>query len=94
MKRRAVVIAYDISSNKRRRRVFRCLQAWQLDSQYSLFECLLTQREAEELFLQLTDMIDESEDSLLLAWLDGHQQPRAVTPKTRLGFQQPVWYQG
>ncbi len=93
MRRRAAVIAYDIVSDKRRRRVFRCLQGWKLDSQYSLFECQLGQREAEELFIQLTALIDENEDSLLLAWLDGGREPRAVTATT-LGFQAPAWYEG
>lgn len=93
MKRRSVVIAYDIVSDKRRRRVFRCLQGWKLDSQYSLFECQLAQREAEELFIQLTDLIDEEEDALLLTWLDGAKTPRAVTA-TQLGFKAPAWYEG
>lgn len=93
MKRRSVVIAYDIVSDKRRRQVFRCLQGWKLDSQYSLFECQLAQREAEELFLQLTGLINEDEDTLLLAWLDGGREPRAVTV-TSLGFKAPAWYEG
>ena len=93
MKRRPVVIAYDIISDKRRRRLFRCLQAWKLDSQYSLFECRLSQKEAEELFIQLTHLLDSEEDALLLAWLDGGREARAVTA-TRLGFRAPAWYEG
>ncbi len=56
MRRRAAVIAYDIVSDKRRRRVFRCLQGWKLDNQYSLFECQLGQRETEELFIAFADI--------------------------------------
>ncbi len=93
-KRKPVVIAYDISSNKRRRQVFNCLQTWQLDKQYSLFECLLTQSEADELFLQLTTLIDSDEDYLLLAWLDNHRTAKALTKASQIGFNQPVWYEG
>ena len=94
MKRKAAIIAYDIASNKRRRRVFRCLKAWSLDSQYSLFECKLTRREAEELFIQLSDLIDEDEDTLLLAWLDKRHKVRLLTKSTGAGFQAPAWYLG
>ena len=93
MKRRPVIIAYDIVSNKRRRQVFRCLQAWRLDGQYSLFECRLSQPEADELFIQLTDLIECKEDCLLLAWLDGSRESRAVTA-SNIGFKSPAWYEG
>lgn len=93
MKRHAAIIAYDIVSNQRRRQVFRCLQAWKLDAQYSVFECQLGQREAEELFIQLTELIDEQEDSLLLAWLDNSREPRLVSKRT-LNFKAPTWYAG
>lgn len=92
MRRKAAVIAYDISCNKRRRQVFRCLQAWSLDSQYSLFECLLSQKEAEELFIQLTDLIDSETDTLLLAWIDNSRKPHALSNNTEIGFQIPSLY--
>lgn len=41
MKRNAAVIAYDIVEDSRRRQVHRCLKAWGLAAQYSLFECQL-----------------------------------------------------
>ncbi len=92
MKRKAAVIAYDISCNKRRRKVFRTLQAWSLDSQYSLFECLLSQREAEELFIQLSEVIDDTTDTLLLAWVDYTRQPKAISDNTHISFQIPSLY--
>jgi CRISPR-associated protein Cas2 len=94
MKRKPAVIAYDIHANNRRRRVFRCLQSWSLDAQYSVFECELTQREAEELFIQLTHIIHPDEDTLLLAWLDNHRQAKPLTQASRIGFQRPTWYLG
>jgi CRISPR-associated protein Cas2 len=92
MKRRAAVIAYDISSNKRRRHVHRRLQAWRLDSQYSVFECQLSSFEAKELFMQLTEIIDPETDKLLLVWLDAGRDAKALTQAASIGFLQPVWY--
>lgn len=68
-KRLPAVISYDISDNKSRRKVARLLEAWRIDGQYSVAECLLSHKEANELVLQITEHLDESTDSLLLAWL-------------------------
>ncbi len=94
MRRRPVVIAYDISCNKRRRRVFRCLNSWSLNAQYSVFECMLSAPEAEELFLQLSDLIHQQEDTLMLAWLDKKRPAKAVTQSSTIGFKTPAWYMG
>jgi len=94
MKRRPAVIAYDIVCNRRRRRVFRCLQKWSLDAQYSVFECKLTHKEAEELFLQLVELIDSHEDSLLLGWLDNERKTLALTQSARPSFLHPACYLG
>jgi len=94
MRRKAAVIAYDISSNRRRRKVFRVLKQWRLDAQYSVFECRLTQAEAVELFLQLTDLIDHETDFLLLAWLDRSRKAKGLTSCARPGFRVPIWYMG
>ncbi len=93
-KRKPVVIAYDIVCNKRRARAARCLQKWHLDKQYSLYECLLTEREAEELFLQLSDLIDDTTDYLLFAWLDKHRKSYGLTRNSTIGFSRPLWYVG
>ena len=69
MHRRPAVIAYDISSPLRRRRVYKRLLQWRIDGQKSVHECLLAPREAEELYLQLGELIDPYRDRLLLAWL-------------------------
>lgn len=94
MARKAAVIAYDIENDLRRRQVARCLRTWRLDGQYSLFECRLTQTEAEELFLQLAALIDPGKDALLLAWMDPDRPSRAITRCARIGFQQPALYLG
>lgn len=94
MARKPAVIAYDIVSNKRRRRVARCLRTWRLDGQYSLFECRLTAAEADELFMQLVELIDAEEDALMLAWMDLSRGSRPITRCARIGFQTPTLYLG
>ena len=94
MKRKPAVIAYDITSNKRRKQALKCLTAWRLAGQYSVFECKLSHAEAEELLLQLTQIIDQDEDKLLFAWLDQVRQAKALTKAASLGFQQAVVYAG
>ncbi len=93
-RRRPAVIAYDITCDRRRGRVFRCLRQWRIEAQYSVFECRLSRREAEELFLQLAALIDPSEDYLMLAWLDRKRQAEAVTQGARIGLEQPLCYPG
>ncbi len=94
MKRRPAIIAYDIVSDARRRKVRRRLAAWRLDGQYSVCECRLAPREAEELFLQLADIIDEQEDRLLLAWMDNHHDARLLIGKGNIGFAEAGLYLG
>ncbi len=92
--KQSAIIAYDIVDNKKRRKVFRCLQSWKLSSQYSVFECQLNKKQAEELLLQLCDMIDEKKDKLLFIWLDTHQDPQALTQRAAINFKKPAHYLG
>ena len=78
MKRKPVVIAYDISNPLRRRKVFKRLQAWRIDGQKSVHECLLNLREAEELYVQLYELINPDTDHLLLAWVSRNRVPRGL----------------
>lgn len=94
MKQKSAIIAYDISCNRRRRQALKVLQAWQLASQYSVFECQLARQEAEELLLQLTHILDPEADKLLFTWLDGRRESRALTKAAQLGFRRAVVYAG
>lgn len=69
MQRKPIVIAYDIHNPLRRRRVHQRLAQWRIDGQKSVHECLLTEREAEELYAQLCELIEPASDRLLLSWL-------------------------
>ena len=68
-KQHPAIIAYDISSNRRRRRFQRTLQDWRLEGQKSVVETLLSRAQAEELFLQLSGDIDPETDRLALVWV-------------------------
>ncbi len=65
-----IIVAYDISKNKARARVRKILKEWNLGNQKSVYECRLTQAQAEELFLQLSREINIATDNLLMAWLE------------------------
>jgi CRISPR-associated protein Cas2 len=69
-----VIIAYDISDNKKRNAVYKILKKWRLDGQKSVHECRLKQWQAEELFLQINEIIDQDTDCLMIAWLETHRQ--------------------
>lgn len=65
-----IIVAYDISKNKVRARVRKILKEWNLSNQKSVYECRLTQRQAEELFLQLSHEINVKTDNILMVWLE------------------------
>lgn len=95
MQRQKAIIAYDITDNARRYRVHRTLKAWGLAAQYSVFECELEPRSAEALLKQLGALIEPTEDSLLLAWLDKQRHTRLITmPSIGRTYKSPLWYEG
>ncbi len=74
---RPCIVAYDIASDRTRRRVLRVLRQWRLDGQKSVHECRLTPDEAEELFVQLAELIDPETDRLLLSWVQTRRRGAA-----------------
>jgi len=74
LKKKPIVIAYDISDNPSRRQVHKILKEWRIDGQKSVHECYLNQWEAEELFLQLGAILNQKTDHLLMTWLDGRRK--------------------
>ena len=63
---RPIVVAYDISKNKIRAKIYKILKEWRLGGQKSVHE-------AEELFLQLSEPLDKKTDRLLMVWLETHR---------------------
>ncbi len=58
------VIAYDISSNRRRTKVHKTLCGFGQWTQYSLFECHLTGKELVALRGKLDKLLEPEEDSV------------------------------
>ena len=64
--RRLYVIAYDITSDRRRRKVHKTLCGFGQWTQYSLFECHLSEKERLALDERLEALLDPEADSLRL----------------------------
>ncbi|MEI6065221.1 MAG: CRISPR-associated endonuclease Cas2 [Pseudanabaena sp. ELA748] len=58
------VVIYDISDDKRRRRVFNLLEGYGQRVQFSAFECVLNDRKFEELRSRLIKVVKMNEDSV------------------------------
>ena len=63
-KRTLYVIAYDIPNNKRRTKVHKALSGVGEWTQYSLFECYLTEKELLQLRHRLEPLLDSETDSV------------------------------
>ena len=64
MKTTLTIIAYDISHDKRRNKVHKLLLGFGKWTQFSLFECFLSEKEWVRLRHELTQLIDSDQDSL------------------------------
>lgn len=65
-----VLIGYDIHQNSRRRQVLKILRALTACYQDSFFDCELSHSQVLDLFADLTERLDPSEDGLIFAWLN------------------------
>ena len=61
-----VVMAYDISDNETRTKVFKLLKELGINSQRSVFECELQPEEMRHIVNKITPMLDPESDSLLV----------------------------
>ncbi|SDX25094.1 CRISPR-associated endonuclease Cas2 [Thiocapsa roseopersicina] len=81
MDQRLYIVAYDISDQKRWRRVFKLMKGFGEWMQLSVFQCRLTPKQHAELIALLDGIIHHTEDHILL--LDfGHAEnvsPRVVS---------------
>jgi CRISPR-associated protein Cas2 len=58
------IVCYDITDDKRRRKVADILESYGQRAQYSVFECDMSGRQQMTLQGQLQRVIDESEDDI------------------------------
>lgn len=59
-----VIVSYDITDDRRRRRVAKCMEDYGKRVQYSVFDCLLSEREIRDLQWRLEAIIDFETDSV------------------------------
>jgi CRISPR-associated protein Cas2 len=67
--RRFVLVAYDITENKRLRRIFKLLHGYGEHVQYSVFLCQLTEKDMVVLTEKIKDIIHQKEDQVILIGL-------------------------
>lgn len=63
--RHSYLVCYDISDDKRLRRVFKIMRAWGDHLQYSVFECQLSPSDLARLRAELSDTIHHDLDQVL-----------------------------
>ena len=80
--RKDVVVAYDISDDKRLRQVFKIMRGYGDHLQYSVFRCALSAQERVRLLTALDKVINHQEDQVMFIDLgpsDGTSQARFST---------------
>jgi CRISPR-associated protein Cas2 len=64
-----LVVAYDISDDKRRNKIAKTLEKYGLRCNESVFECVLTESNAMKLRTKLEKLIHAKDDSVLIYYL-------------------------
>ena len=78
------LVCYDISDDKRLRRVFQTMRGWGDHLQYSVFECQLTATDLVRLRAELAEIVHQGEDQVLFVLL-GPAEGRGERVITALG---------
>lgn len=60
-----IVVAYDISNTKRRNRVVKILRQYGIRVNLSVFECMLTDRQFENLKRAIADLVNTTHDKII-----------------------------
>ena len=63
--RSTYIVCYDISDDKRLRKVFKIMKAYGDHLQYSVFECQLTKSDLIQCRQRLTEIINHAHDQVL-----------------------------
>ena len=78
--RRFFLVSYDISNDKRLRRMFRLLRGYGEHIQYSVFLCQLTDKDKAVLLERIKDTIHHKEDQVLLIPLGSAEKHKDAAP--------------
>jgi len=72
------VVTYDISCDKRRKKVSNLLEGYGRRVQYSVFECVLAKDKFDELRLRLKKCFKSGEDSIRFYALSRHTMGQVI----------------
>lgn len=61
-----VVVTYDVSNDKRLRKVHKLMKNYGIPVQYSVFECDLDTARIEDMITEVLNIIETEEDALLI----------------------------
>jgi CRISPR-associated protein Cas2 len=73
-----LVVAYDITNDRRRERLAQLLADFGVRVQYSVFECALTESQETELLRLIPKRIDQAEDAVTVYPLCRRCEPSTV----------------
>lgn len=79
--RRYVLIAYDVSDDKRLRRIFKLLRGYGDHIQYSVFLCRLTDKDRFVLKEKIKDILNFKKDQVILIPLGAVGGKRSSQPE-------------
>lgn len=86
------LVAYDITNDKRLRRVAQLCEDYGVRVQYSVFECHLDEDEFNHFWLGLLGLIDEAEDRLVAYKIDARSARETLTAGTMVCTEKVVCY--
>lgn len=78
------IVAYDIPDDQRRKRISDILEGYGTRVQYSVFECVLSNQQYQEMSRRLKKVFNSDEDSLRFYPLSKHTVNQIVTWGTGL----------
>lgn len=81
-KKNLIVVAYDITDNKRRNRIVKLLLKYGSRINFSVFECMLTDSQLEQLKVEIFGKINSKEDIVVY-------YPICVKCYSRVFYQRP-----
>ncbi len=89
------IVSYDITDQKRWNRVYKIMQGHGQRIQYSLFICVLSEKDIIKLDMKLRDVIKHDEDKVMIVELgpsDGFAKNRikCLGVNTPLPIRQPI----
>lgn len=84
-----VLVVYDITDNKRRRKLFKLLKGFGIRTQFSFFECLLSDVQVVKLTEGIRKLISIQEDKVGILVLCEHCFERIH----RMGYSTPDLFQ-